>query len=149
VLPSNFTAGFYIARKAAKSDGAADAAQVTCACSGENGPFFGACWMLSFALPLAESCRVWGWNPRGKRFLQLLRAVTPTSALRRVKGCQEQTRDLLDTTVPPERKQIYVCCSLPGRPFMGDIFLLVCLTSPWRQHYAVVAARDKRSAISV
>lgn len=52
---------FYITRKAAKNDGAVDAAQVTCSCLGEKGPFFRTFCMLSFApLLLAGSLAGFG-----------------------------------------------------------------------------------------
>lgn len=157
VLPLTFRAFFrnvfYLTRKAVKNGGAADAAQVTCACLGENGPFFEAFCMLSFVLLLLAgslagfgdlqdfgggSCSCKGlWPP-------------PQTSLRMVKGWQERTWDLLDTNVPPVRKQLYMCFSLTERPFMGDIFfLLMCFISPWRQHSTVTEAQDKRPAIPV
>lgn len=161
VLPLSFRAFFgnvfYITRKAAKNDGAADAAQVTCTCLGENGPFFRAFCTLSFALPLLAGSLA-GFGAGKTQREEVLAAWVqrrglwppPRTALRRVKRCQEQTQGLLDTNVPLVRKQIYMCFSLPGRPFLGDIiFLLVCLVSPWRQHYTVIEAQDKRPAIPV
>lgn len=161
VLPLTFRAFFrnvfYLTRKAVKNDGAADALQVTCACLGENGPFFGAFCMLSFALLLlagslagfgAGSLAGFGaGSPEGGGSCSCKGLwPPPQTSLRMVKGWQERTWDFLDTNVPPIRKQLYMCFSLTERPFMGDIFLLMCFISPWRQHSTVI---DKRPAIPV
>lgn len=131
VLPLTFRAFFrnvfHLARKAAKNDGAADVVQVTCTCLGENGPFFRAFCMLSFALfLLAGSLAGFGaGNPEGGGSCSCKGLwPPPQTALGRVKGWQEQNWELPDTNVPPVRKQLYMCFSMTRRPFMGDIFFL-------------------------
>lgn len=159
----------YITRKLARSDGASDEAQVTCACWGENSPFFWvrAFLMSSFVLLLLAgiSCRVlpvswilWWWCPSalgrwwscwpclGLGAVQ--RSVTVTSGSSQesegVAGADPESPGHQDTY----RQKVAL---LTGKPFRDDIlfFLLVCLLPIWRQHYTVIEAGDKRPAICV